>query len=71
MGEVVDLSVVTKLDIPPEKILRKAIEKCLTTVLVIGWDAEGELYFAASSPDGGDALWLIEKAKKRLLEIGD
>jgi len=35
--------------------------------MVIGYDHDGELYFAASKADGGHALWLMELAKIALL----
>lgn len=68
MGDVVPLGCITSLDIPPEKILNAAIQHDLETVLVIGRTKEGELYFAGSSADGGDALWLMALAKKALME---
>jgi tryptophanyl-tRNA synthetase len=71
MGEVVEPVFVTKLDLPAERILRKATENNLSEAIVIGLDQDGNLYFASSNADGADVLWLIELAKKRLLEIGD
>lgn len=63
---VIDLPVVTRLDFPPDKILEKAKGK-LEEVVVIGWHHDGELFFASSKADGGNILWLIEKAKAELL----
>lgn len=62
------LNVVTTLDSNPDNIL-DAAKGNLESVLVIGWDKEGEPYFSASMADGGDCLWLIEKCKKALLEM--
>jgi hypothetical protein len=70
MGEVVDLNVVTKLDLPPEKVLNKAADVKFLDVVILGFDEEGDFYFAASSADGGDVLWLLEMAKKQLMEVG-
>lgn len=67
MSNVVELPVVTSLDIPCERILRKAAEADLQTAIVIGRDQDGELYFASSVADGGDVLWLMEIAKKALI----
>ena len=67
MSNVEDLDVVTRLDIPSDKILKKAIGN-VNDVIIIGWNEEGELYFASSKANGGDVLWLLELAKKRLLE---
>ncbi len=70
MGEVVELPVVTTLPIPSQRLLRKAIDGGVTNVVIIGYDPEGEFWFASSDADGGDILWLLELAKKKLLEIG-
>ena len=61
---------VTRLDIDPDQVLQEAIGK-LKGVVLAGFDENGEHYFASSYADGGDALWLLEMCKKRLLEIGN
>lgn len=71
MGEVVELDVMTRLDVPSERLLQKAIDAKITDAVIIGYDQDGELWFASSKADGGDVLWLMEKAKKALLEIGE
>lgn len=68
MADVINLDVVSTLDLPPERILEAAKEAGLTGAVVIGWDAEGGFYFASSIADGADVLWLMELAKKKLLE---
>jgi hypothetical protein len=70
MGDVVDLPVITSLDIPAERVLRKALDADLECAVVIGFDKDGNLYVSSSKADGGDVLWLLEGAKKMLLEIG-
>ena len=64
------LPVLTRLDVPCERLLTAALESTLQRVIIIGTDAEGEFYFASSMADGGDCLWWLEIAKKKLLEIG-
>lgn len=64
---VVALPVVTTLDTPPSRVLEAAKAKDLTDCVVVGWDQNGDLYFASSVADGGDVLWLFEHAKKQLL----
>lgn len=70
MSNVVDLNVPTTLDIPVDRVLRRADEAGLTTAVVMGWDADGQLYFASSVADGGDVLWLMECAKRALMDVG-
>lgn len=57
----------TTHDIPADKMIDSAKDQDLKGVVVIGWDKDGEFYFASSFADGGDALWLIEQAKLALL----
>lgn len=67
-NNVIDLPVITKLDINPERVLKGAQDK-LEDVVILGWDKEGGFYFASSQADGGDVLWLLELAKKELLNV--
>ncbi len=59
---------VTKLDIQPNNVLKGAVDK-LDHVFIVGYDLEGEFYFASSMADGGDVLWLMEKAKNFLMDV--
>lgn len=67
MGDVVTLNVETTLDIPPEKILNAALAADLQMVVVIGIDAEGREYYASSSANSPDNVWLVERFKLFLL----
>lgn len=69
MGNVIELPVVTRLDLDPDRVLTKAVGKC-ELVVILGYDKEGEEYFASSVADGGTVLWLMERLKKKLLEAG-
>jgi len=60
--------VVGNLDLPAERVLGGAIMAEMTECMVLGWDKDGEFYFASTSADGGTALWLMEIAKTRLME---
>lgn len=64
------LPTVTKLDIDPDRVLKYAIGK-LKSAVVIGYDEEGQEYFASSIADGGEVLWLLERLKLNLLNIGE
>lgn len=64
------LDMITRLDLPPDRVLSQAEGK-LTSVLVVGWDNDDDIYVASSLADGGALLWLIEKAKQQLLMAGE
>jgi hypothetical protein len=70
MNNVVILPVVTRLDLPAQRTLDAACDANLETAVVIGWDADGDFYFASNKADGGDVLWLLELAKRKLFEAG-
>lgn len=61
---------VTRLDFSPDMILSGALS-VLDSVVVLGYDKDGEFFFSCSNADGADALWLMEKAKRELLDVGD
>ncbi|WP_043767594.1 hypothetical protein [Algiphilus aromaticivorans] len=61
---------ITKLDLPADRVLDAAKDQ-LDRCVILGYDADGEEYFASSIADGGDVLWLIERMKKALLEVPD
>lgn len=66
-AKVFDFTGITTLDIDPDRVLQKAVGQ-LQGVVVIGFDHEGEFYGASSYADGGNAIWLLEVCKKRILE---
>jgi hypothetical protein len=68
LGEVVELPVITSLDLPAERVLNAAIKEDLDEVVIVGFDKDGDFYFASNKSDGGGVLWLFELAKKALLE---
>lgn len=70
MSNIVRFSGITKLDMPADHVLESAVGK-LEGVVVLGYDKDGQEYFASSYADGGDMLWLLERAKKALLEVAD
>lgn len=64
---VVILQNVTRLDIPPERVLEAALKADLKRAFVIGETQDGETYFASSIADGADVVWLMEICKEALL----
>lgn len=67
---VVILNGVTRIPIPPERVLSGAMVQGMKLAVVIGYDADGDFYFASSEPDGAEIVWLLEMAKLKLLNIG-
>ena len=65
-AKVIPLNNVTRIDLPPERILQVIPE--LEGVVICGYTKDGSEYFASSYADGDTALWLLERCKKRLLE---
>lgn len=66
-AKVFDFTGITKLDISPDRVLQQAVGK-LQGVIVIGFDHNGEFYGESSYADGGNAIWLLEVCKKRILD---
>ena len=55
-AKVIPFNGITRLDLPPERILQMAIEADLEGVIVIGYTKDGEEYAASSYADGGTVL---------------
>lgn len=68
MSDVTVLPVVMRLDISSERVLTGAQKADLASCTVIGFDKDGQLYFASSKADNHEVLWMLEKAKKILME---
>lgn len=67
---VIPLRGLTKLDVPPEKVLAGAADGNLRQVVIIGWTGEGKMFFASSYGNGAETNWLLDQAKLALLEMG-
>lgn len=70
MGDIVNLNMVTRFDLPPDRILEAALDK-LDKVVILGYEKDGSEYFASSIADGADVVWLLERCKLRLLRQVD
>lgn len=69
-NNVVDFDGVTRLDIPVPRILAKAAGAGLSDVVVIGFKEDGGFYFASSQASGPEVNWMLDVAKRRLLDVG-
>jgi hypothetical protein len=68
MSNIIPFNGITRLDLDPDRVLENTKGK-LEGVILIGYDKQGEEYFASSYADGGDVLWLLERMKMRLLNV--
>lgn len=66
MAKIIPLNMVTRLDLPVDRVLESAKDK-MENVVIMGWTEDGELYFASTFADGGTVMWLLEKCKEALL----
>ena len=69
MGEVIVANIITKLDVPVERILDGA--QGLASIVVMGYDQDGNEYFASSIASGDEVLWLMERSKMKLLTMSE
>lgn len=59
---------ITRLDIPPDRVIEALKAANLKSIVVIGYQEDGEFYFASNKADGGDVLWALQQAIHRLIE---
>ncbi|TKB27504.1 hypothetical protein FCL47_05040 [Desulfopila sp. IMCC35006] len=57
-------------DIPVDDVLEAAIGE-LRDVVIIGTYKDGREFFASSIADGPNVNWMLDRAKKALIEIID
>lgn len=68
---VIDLPVITTLDLDPKRVLARASERSWQRVIVVGVTVDGAEFFASSASDGGTCLWDLERAKHKLIMVAD
>jgi hypothetical protein len=69
-AEILEFTGVTSLDLDPDRVIDRAAGK-LKSVIIIGYDHDGDEFFASSVADGGEVLWLLERTKLKLLRVAD
>jgi hypothetical protein len=69
MADIIQFSGNTFGEVPVDKVLEGA--KHLQTVIILGWDAQGNEYFASSSGNEKENAWLAGRYIKLLLEGAD
>ena len=53
----------------PGAVLADALDRKLETLIVVGFHEDGSFYFSSTTPDGGDALWLLRAAELKLMGV--
>lgn len=71
VGKVIVFNGITKLDLPADRILENMIGTEIDGIVLLGYRKDGSEFFASSYADGGTALWLLERCKKKLLQIAE
>lgn len=71
MGDVVPGRFITSQNSSPDHALEGAAEYGLERVVIIGFDKDGEFYFASSQAESGEVLYFLERAKWELMKMED
>lgn len=66
---VVNLNMITRLDIPAERVIHGASEMEFEEVVIIGCTKDGNEYFASNVAAGDKIVWHLERAKYKLLKL--
>ncbi|WP_313195863.1 hypothetical protein [Shinella zoogloeoides] len=61
---------ITPLPFDADVMLEKARGQ-LKSVIIIGETEDGEEFFSSSISDGPETLWMLERAKHKLMKICD
>jgi hypothetical protein len=61
------LDVATSHRLQVQRVLQSALDHGLDDVMVVGWSDDGPIFFLASDPSIGNAVYRLELAKQRLL----
>lgn len=54
-----------------DQVLSRAQASGLANAIVLGVLEDGTMYFETSIPDGDQCVWLLEKAKHRIITIAE
>ncbi len=69
MAEILEFTGSTSVDMPPNKVLKFAED--LKEVVVVGIDADDEIYVAGSKGTVANVVYLLEMAKLHMLRLGE
>lgn len=69
-AKVIPLNNITRLDIPVDRVLEDTKGR-LKDIVILGYDNDGEEYFASSIADGAEVNWLLDRCKLQLHDFMD
>jgi hypothetical protein len=69
--EVIEWQGTKHLDVPGAEVLKAALGASLVNAVVVGWDPDGEIFFASSEANHATTLWLLAHAQRMLLDGGE
>lgn len=67
-ARVLPFNGITRLNLSPDRVL-EGNKGRLEGLVLIGWGKDGDFVFSSTYADGGEVLWLLETARKKLLEV--
>ncbi len=70
-AEVMPFTGISTLKVDPQRVIAWALDHGLTQVVICGFDAEGNDYFATSEPDAAVAGFHLDRAKWNLMRQVD
>lgn len=68
-SNVVILDVLTKLDIPADRVIKSALEIGYESIAMVGYDKDGDILFSSNLASAEKILWMLEKFRDRLMKM--
>jgi len=62
---------ITRLDTPAERVIGTLSDCKWGQIVIVGFDVDGGFHFRSNIAGSGDTLWLLERAKHKLMLITD
>lgn len=69
--KVTTLNMVTSVSLSPERVLTSALTAGLKSVIVVGFDQDGDFYFASTEADAAEVVYTLRRAEWKLMKIID
>ena len=68
---VIEFTDPTRIDIAPERILKRLSNLKIDQIVAVGFLQDGSEFFASSTADGGATLWHLHRAQYKLMVEAD